>query len=168
MESNAASTDATAEAAASDITSSSTTPETTSPEVLAEKYRDNEYVRRAGRDGLHYTDAFYTEMYRLSHKDGMTYAQAYESMGFDIKELGYRRAAQAGYRSAKFVLDRFCYDRDDTFIDVHTDSGLSLADLGVSATVKDAFDIDMAEREEFLERVLTDVVRLLSLADGEE
>ena len=73
-------------------------------EPLAVKYSNNKYVKTANDDGLHYTDAFYIEMYRLSHEQGMTYAQAYESLGFDTAELGQMRAAQAGYRSVRMAI----------------------------------------------------------------
>ena len=118
-------------------------------------------MKKADKDGFHYTGDFYVEMHRLIRDKGMTYAGAYESLGFDTGELGYRRAAQAGYRSAKYALERFCYGDDDTVIDLENEAGLKLSDFGISRKAKSEFDIEMQEREKFLEAVLNDVPRLL-------
>lgn len=148
--------------ATSGITASArTTAAGIGEDEISGKYADKIYVRGIGKNGLHYTDAFYVEMYRRSHEQGMTYAQAYSSLGFDIEELGYRRATQAGYRSARFVIERFIYDGDDGIIDITHDSGLTLEDFGISRVAKDELDIELAERETFLGRVLEGVPLLV-------
>ena len=104
---------------------------------------------------LRYMDDFYIKMFRLSHDQGMTYAQAYRSLGYDTGELGERRAIQAGYRSGRFVMERFCNGIDDGLIDMNREAGLTMRDFDISKAVIDDINFKLSEKEKFLEQVIS-------------
>ena len=112
------------------------------------------YVKKIDGDGIHYTDEFYLEMFRLTHDEGLTYVEAYKQLGFDTKELGERRAVQAGYRATRFALEKFFYGGDDSIIDLKKDGGLTMKEFGISKTVREDFRADMKARKKFLKALL--------------
>ena len=112
------------------------------------------HVEKHEEAAIRYTDEFYIEMFRLSHDKGLTYAQAYRSLGYDTEELGERRAIQAGYRSGRFVMERFCSGIDDGIIDMTMEAGLTMRDFGISKAVADDIDFKLSEKEKFLEQVI--------------
>ena len=113
-----------------------------------------EYVEKSAGKAIRYTDKFYLEMFRLSRDSGMTYAEAYRHLGFDTDKLGERRAVQAGYRAARYALERFCYEGDDSVINLDDEPSLKIDDLGISRVVKNEFESDLSAREKFLSAVL--------------
>ena len=117
-------------------------------------YETNKYTDKVDSDGIHYTDEFYIEMFRRSRERGMTYAQVYNSLGYDTNDLGERRAKQAGYRSSRFVMERFCNGLDDGVIDMSKEAGLTMRDFGISRGVINDIDHMMRQKERFLEQVI--------------
>ena len=114
-----------------------------------------EYVKKVDDKTVRYTDKFYLEMFRLSRDCGMTYAEAYKHLGFDADKLGEGRATQAGYRAARYALEKFCYEGDDSIINLDEEPSLKISDLGISRVVKNEFDADLSARENFLSAVLS-------------
>ena len=69
------------------------------PDQVLQRYLDNEFVDKIAGNRIFYTKAFFPAMYRKIHDEGMSYVEAYESLGFKISELGKNRAEQAGKKT---------------------------------------------------------------------
>jgi hypothetical protein len=67
-----------------------------------EKQMENDFVESYSNGRIRYSKDFYMAMHRAIEK-GMTYAEAYRSLGFDLKILGIDRASSAGKRAEQMA-----------------------------------------------------------------
>ena len=68
------------------------------------KQMDNEFVVGFSNGRIRYSKDFYMAMH-IAIQNGMTYAKAYESLGFDLNLLGTDRANAAGKRAEQMARD---------------------------------------------------------------
>ena len=115
---------------------------TTETEVRAH-CSDNPYTLRIRGNNIYYTEAFYLEMYRLSHVEGLTYVEAYERLGYDTALLGKRRAEQAGYRSIKYAARSICQVPD-------SNPTTGMFDYGQGVEMRNDIEAEIAAKERFL------------------
>lgn len=66
------------------------------------KTMDNDFVKEFRNNKIYYTKDFYIAMHK-EIEAGKTYVEAYESLGFNIKETGIERANAAGKRAEKMA-----------------------------------------------------------------
>lgn len=67
-----------------------------------EKQMENEFVLDFSNGRIRYSKDFYAAMHKKI-QSGMTYAKAYESLGFDLSVLGTDRANSAGKRAEQMA-----------------------------------------------------------------
>jgi hypothetical protein len=67
-----------------------------------EKQMENDFVMDFSNGKIRYSKDFYMAMHKAI-ENGMTYVQAYESLGFDVKVLGVNRANSAGKRAEQMA-----------------------------------------------------------------
>ena len=67
-----------------------------------EKQMENDFVLDFSNGKIRYSKDFYAAMHKQI-ESGMTYAQAYESLGFDLSVLGTDRANSAGKRAEQMA-----------------------------------------------------------------
>ena len=70
------------------------------PAAVRKAAENTKYVSSVHGSKICYTDEFYRAMYDALH-DGKNPVEAYESLGFDTKELGENRAFAAAQRAEK-------------------------------------------------------------------
>ena len=80
-------------------------------------FLDNPFVVGFKEDRLFYSKDFDVAMYKKINDEGMTYVEAYNSLGFDTNVLGENRANAAGKRVMEkarnhklFTVDESSYD----------------------------------------------------------
>lgn len=80
-------------------------------------FMDNEFVTGFHGDRLYYSKDFDIAMYKKIHDEGMTYAEAYNALGFDTKVLGEDRANAAGKRVMQKAREHKLFTVDETNYD---------------------------------------------------
>ena len=69
-----------------------------------EEQMENDFVESYSNGRIRYSKDFYMAMPKAIEK-GMTYTEAYESLGFDLKILGTDRANSAGKRAEQMAAE---------------------------------------------------------------
>lgn len=112
-------------------------------------FLDNPFVTGFKEDRLFYSKDFDVAMYKKIHDEGMTYVEAYNSLGFDTKVLGENRANAAGRRVMEKARDHKLFTVDESSYD----GSVPMEDMGkLSPDEERAY---LKARNHYLEEMLS-------------
>lgn len=100
-------------------------------------------------DQIIFTDDFYIEIYKKITLEGMTYAEAYNELGFDTAVLGAPRANAVGVRVMKMADEHKLFKIDFSKVE----SGMT--DFGIVPEQEVVYLL--CERVEFMRRLLESI-----------
>ena len=123
-------------------------------------YVGHPYVRTVASNGdLYYTDEFYSAMYEKITRDGMTYVEAYNALGFNTAILTEARANAAGTRAVKMIQKKKLFEKNIADYDSDTPFDEMVRKCLAGEMTRDELYANMAARIIVLEEVNKELLK---------